>query len=55
MLKTSTDQKKKGFRYVNQRMGEILVMLRMNWDQLKISRTARRAAHKFPIARWEMS
>jgi hypothetical protein len=46
---------KKWFRYVNQRLGEISVMLRMNWDQLKISRTARRAAQKFPIARRERS
>jgi hypothetical protein len=48
-------EKKMKFRYVNRRLAEISVMLRMNWDQLKILRTARRAAQKFLIARWEKS
>jgi hypothetical protein len=37
---------RKWFRYVNQRLGEVSVV-RMNWDQLKISSTARRAEKKF--------
>jgi hypothetical protein len=52
MLKTSMDQKKKWFRYWNQRLGEVSMMKRMNWDQLGISRTARKAEKKFPISRW---
>jgi hypothetical protein len=44
-----------GFRYVSQRLGEISVMLRMKWDQMKISSTARRAERKFPISRWAKS
>jgi hypothetical protein len=54
MLKTSTDQKRKGFRYVNQRLGETSVV-RMTWDQLKISRITKRVEHKFPISRREKS
>jgi hypothetical protein len=50
------DQKKKWFRYVKQRLGEVSMMKRMNWDQLRISRTARRVEKKFQFARWaEMS
>jgi hypothetical protein len=54
MLKTSPDLRKL-FRYVNQRLGEISVVLKMNWDQLKISRNSKRAAQKFSIARRERS
>jgi hypothetical protein len=43
------------FRYVNQRLGEVSMMKRMNWDQLRISRTARKVERKFPISRWAMS
>jgi hypothetical protein len=35
--------------------GRNLSDVRMKWDQLKISSTARRAEKKFPIARWEKS
>jgi hypothetical protein len=31
------------------------MILKMNWDQLRISSTARRAEKKFQIARWAMS
>jgi hypothetical protein len=34
--------------------GRNLGMLRMNWDQLKISRTVKKTARKFPIARRAM-
>jgi hypothetical protein len=39
------------FRYVNQRPGEFSGK-RIKWDQLKISRTARREERKFQTARW---
>jgi hypothetical protein len=35
--------------------GRNLSDVRMKWDQLKISSTARRAEKKFPIARWAKS
>jgi hypothetical protein len=53
LLKTSTEQRK-GFRYVNQRLGEVSVV-RMKWDQMKILSTSRRAEKKFLIARWAKS
>jgi hypothetical protein len=50
MLKTSMDLRR-WFRYVNQKLGEISV----NWDRLKISRTAKREEKKFLIAKWAKS
>jgi hypothetical protein len=52
-MKTSTHQKRKWFLFVNQRLGEISVMIRKR-DHWKISETARRAEMNFPITRWEM-
>ena len=51
MMKTSTDLRR-WFRCVNQRLEEVSMMKRMNWDQLRISRTTRREEKKFLIARW---
>jgi hypothetical protein len=49
MLKASGMNKRRWFRYVNQRLGGTSVV-RMTLDQLKISKTAKRAEQKFPIA-----
>ena len=54
MQRASMSEKKMKFRYVNQRLGEVSIV-RMKWDRLKISSTARRAEKKFPIARWARS
>jgi hypothetical protein len=48
------DGPKEMVQICEQRLGEISVK-RIKWDQLKVSRTARRAKRKFQIARWEMS
>jgi hypothetical protein len=53
MLKPSTDQRREWFRCVNQKLGEASVV-RMTWDRLKISKTAKRAEQKFPIAKRAM-
>jgi hypothetical protein len=47
-ISTWIDKIRRWFRYVNQRLGETS----MNWDQLRISKTARRAAEASQIARW---
>ena len=48
------DGPKEMVQICEQRLGEISVK-RIKWDQLKISRTARRADRKFQISRWARS
>jgi hypothetical protein len=54
MLKTSMDQRRRWFRYVNQRLGEISVMLRMNEITEDLKRLPRGKNRKFPISRRAM-